>query len=489
LCFAISHIGLNMRCEPKISTGVAGLDSVLDGGFPKGSLIVLAGNPGTGKTVFSARFLYCGAVECGERGIYVSFCEGREAFMGNMRGFGLDFERLEERGLFRFLDMLTVREQAVLSVLGMIVDEVERFGAKRLVLDSFSAMAQAFKEPIDARIILHMILGEIIRGMGCTTILVEEVPYGSNRIGLGVEEFVADGVIMLRTRELEGYRLRDMEVMKMRGVRLKEPHIAFTLEGGFKAFQPFQYRIPEKLERFKPSPDPADKYSTGSESLDQALNGGVSKGSIMLLELDEKVGKQCRRLMLYPIAANFIIHGRGVLIIPSSGMDIADICDQIKIYGITQDDWEKYVRIVVPEHFMPLKPSQNIITLKGEDWAEDLTRLVDVDKRLTAETGQPNLSIINADTLLGHYGEKGFEAIINLESTFTRTSNGLTMAIVNAGFRELTIRLSAASDVYLRMTRKRGTPLLYGVQPRTGLYAVECDVSKGYPLAKLTPIV
>ena len=147
-----------------VSTGVEELDSVLGGGFPKGSLIVLAGSPGTGKTVFSARFLYHGAVNCGEKGIYVSLCEGKEIFMENMRGFGFDFEKLERGGMFRFLDMLTVKEKGISTILDMIIGEVEKFGAERLVLDSFSAMAHAFKDPIEARIIVHTILVDTLHG-------------------------------------------------------------------------------------------------------------------------------------------------------------------------------------------------------------------------------------------------------------------------------------------------------------------------------------
>ncbi|MEM4983217.1 MAG: ATPase domain-containing protein, partial [Candidatus Bathyarchaeia archaeon] len=80
----------------RVPTGISGLDEVLGGGFPRGSLIILAGNPGTGKTIFSAIFLYNGIVNYGERGVYVSFAENREAFLSNMLSLGLDFERLEE---------------------------------------------------------------------------------------------------------------------------------------------------------------------------------------------------------------------------------------------------------------------------------------------------------------------------------------------------------------------------------------------------------
>ncbi|MEM0313950.1 MAG: ATPase domain-containing protein, partial [Candidatus Bathyarchaeia archaeon] len=116
-----------------ISTGVEDLDTVLGGGFPKDSLIILAGNAGTGKTIFSAQFIYRGAVNFGENGVYASFSENRETFMINMKSFGFDFEGLEKDGRFSFLDLLTVKESAVSAVLDLIISEVERIKAKRLV--------------------------------------------------------------------------------------------------------------------------------------------------------------------------------------------------------------------------------------------------------------------------------------------------------------------------------------------------------------------
>ena len=182
----------------RVPTGIDGLDAVVEGGFPKGSLILVAGNPGTGKTVFSAQFLYRGAVDHGENGVYVSFAEDKKSFIDYMRRFGMDFERLEKEGKIRILDLITVTEKTVSDVLNKIVEEVLSLKAKRLVIDSFSAMAQAFKEKIEVRVILHTILGKIVRAAGCTTILVLEIPHGEERIGFGIEEFVADGIIILK---------------------------------------------------------------------------------------------------------------------------------------------------------------------------------------------------------------------------------------------------------------------------------------------------
>ena len=200
----------------RVPTGIVGLDDMIEGGFPRGSLILLAGSSGSGKTIASSHYLYHGAKSLDENGVYVSFAERREFFLDNMKRFGLDFEMLESKGKFKFLDMMTTREEAMSSTLDIVVREVLEMNAKRLVIDSFSALAQAFKRKIDARIILHL-LDKLMRQTGCTTLLLVELPIGSKTLGFGFEEFVADGIILFETiNEKEGIRKRAV-IRKMRG--------------------------------------------------------------------------------------------------------------------------------------------------------------------------------------------------------------------------------------------------------------------------------
>lgn len=200
----------------RVPTGIAGLDDLIQGGFPRGTLILLAGSPGAGKTIAAAHYLYHGAKNLYENGIYVSFAERKDFFFDNMKEFGLDFEKLESNGNFKFLDMMTTREKAISSAFEIVLREVLAIDAKRLVIDSFSAMAQAFERKIDARILLHM-LNKLMRKTGCTTLLLVEVPRGSVTLGLGFEEFVADGIIQFETiHEKEGIQKRAV-ILKMRG--------------------------------------------------------------------------------------------------------------------------------------------------------------------------------------------------------------------------------------------------------------------------------
>ena len=204
--------------ELRISTGIPNLDEMVEGGYPAGSLITLAGRPGTGKTIFGSQYLYQGAVEHGEPGMYVSMLEGRKAYMRNLSRLGYDFEALEKSGKFRFLEMPTMTSDALPTIWEEIVRNVEKQRTVRLVIDSYTAMAQAFQTPGDLRVFTHTLLGRIVGATGCTTLLIAEKALSDAHIGFGVEEFIADGVIHFFLVPVAGdARIRYIEVTKMRG--------------------------------------------------------------------------------------------------------------------------------------------------------------------------------------------------------------------------------------------------------------------------------
>ncbi|MEM0357067.1 MAG: ATPase domain-containing protein [Candidatus Bathyarchaeia archaeon] len=311
--------------EERVPTGIDGLDELIEGGFPKGSLILLAGNPGTGKTIFGMQFLYRGARDCGESGIYVSFSESVEVMFHNMsKVFG--FEAKEKIEKIKVLDFTTVTEKGLPTVLEMILHEIAALNAKRLVIDSFTAMAQAFKEPIEARSILHNIFTKLVRQMGCTTLLIVEVPTGTEKLGISIEEFVADGVIVLKKEYHNNMLLREIEIKKLRGTRLRQQKFLFTLHKGFRIFPPFGTKKLGNPPTFEAQRGTKTHYPSGIPELDEILGGsGYPRGASVLYELGENVPLEALEAIIYPTAANFILRDRGLMIVPPIGFGPEEI--------------------------------------------------------------------------------------------------------------------------------------------------------------------
>jgi circadian clock protein KaiC len=272
--------------ESKIPVGIVELDEILGGGFPARSLILLTGNAGSGKTILSTQFLYNGAVKYGEKGVYVSFAENREDFYRNMLSLGMDMRSLERKGLFKFMDMVTMRgEDALKIITEKIVKTTSELKAKRLVIDPMSALLQGMSAA-ETRTFLHTVLGKVTKSLGVTTMALGEIPYGEGKTGLGVEEFVADGVILLTHMDKTSSANRRLTIAKMRGTPLDRFSFEYLIDEKYGGIGPIV--LPKRADILSSS---TEKLSIGVDGLDKMLYGGVFRGSVTLIEGASGIGK------------------------------------------------------------------------------------------------------------------------------------------------------------------------------------------------------
>jgi len=108
----------------RVKSGIPGLDELIEGGFLKGDIILLAGGTGAGKTIFSAQFIYEGAVHYGEKGVYATFEEDKGTLVRNMLRFGFDMEKLEDEGSIKILDLESMKGKGVSANMDFILSEV-----------------------------------------------------------------------------------------------------------------------------------------------------------------------------------------------------------------------------------------------------------------------------------------------------------------------------------------------------------------------------
>lgn len=218
--------------ESKLSSGLAGLDFMLDGGFNKSRVVLILGEPGTGKTIICSQYLHHGAAEKGENSMFIGMNEPKSRFMKEMLALGMDFARLESVGKFRYIDATEVRkipEQAkvgriavggrelgLVNLLETIQDTIAKFDPVRIALDSMSDLVFRFPSVEERRpVVLDLI--ETLQSTSATSLLTSELlSTGEERI-LQPEEYLAEGVLLLRTLR-KG--VRTIQILKMRGSKV-----------------------------------------------------------------------------------------------------------------------------------------------------------------------------------------------------------------------------------------------------------------------------
>jgi len=356
-------------------------------------MTLIAGKPGTGKTLMSCEFLYRGTSQ-GENCLYVSLSEGRHSFLEYMARVGRDLMAKDTWSRLEVMDLVTVKEEGLDVLVEMITSHIDETHAKRLVIYSFTALSNAFTETIDARVTLH-ILSKILAQTYCTTLLITEMPTGSKKIGLGVEEFVADGIIALRREILNGGVFRELEIIKMRGTLIERPLHAFTLHGGFRVLPIFRNKPVGPPRRYQPDPDPDGHYHTGNPRLDE-ITGGFRRGDTVFFELGENISPIVPAIIVGPLRASFITSQRGVPFLPPSGESVNRITEFDHQYGVTAEEQHRLLRIAttLPEEETPvnlgLDPGD--IKMSQRIWREEASSL-------RRETGQPTLNIVYTDRL------------------------------------------------------------------------------------------
>jgi circadian clock protein KaiC len=195
---------------------VSGLDDLLQGGMPRGISVAVAGGSGTGKTVLGLQFLARGAMDYGEKGVFLSMEETPSQLMANSLRFNWDLSYLQEQGLIKVLykPLSTMEIDETILWLG---EKTKAFGARRLVIDSI----YGFFSRIDNPAVLHekfYCLVTYLNSLKCTTLLISPAWELADSSKVEVIHSVVQGTILLKSVLLKNRRVRQLEIYKMRGI-------------------------------------------------------------------------------------------------------------------------------------------------------------------------------------------------------------------------------------------------------------------------------
>jgi circadian clock protein KaiC len=228
----------------KIKTGITGLDEVLEGGLPRNYVHSVIGTPGAGKTIMSAQFLYRGATQYAENGVYVSLEEPTYSFANNMMRFNWNMFDLESQGKLVLVDASPQQEEpggdvkirgGVLGtekfdldgLVGVIVNARKRVAAKRCVIDGLTSIAGAYRNLDEFRFRLLQFYRALTE-LELTTLVLTESPTPTIE-RYGPETILAQGSFLLHTLRDGELTTTILEVQKMRGVRIQKRILAYRI--------------------------------------------------------------------------------------------------------------------------------------------------------------------------------------------------------------------------------------------------------------------
>ncbi|HLC55283.1 MAG TPA: ATPase domain-containing protein [Candidatus Nanoarchaeia archaeon] len=211
----------------RIPSGILGMDSLVEGGLKKESINLVAGDPGTGKTIFAIQFLMQG-IQNGEPGVYITFEEKRDKLYEDMLTFGWNLEEYERKGLFAFLEYTPEQVKKVLVEGGGTIEAlIQKIKAQRIAIDSISSFIMLYQDELTQKE-AALALFELINSWHCSAILTSQNTQMDQEAVSAALEFEVDSIIVLYHLKVKGIRKRAIEILKMRGTR--HPDKTFLLE-------------------------------------------------------------------------------------------------------------------------------------------------------------------------------------------------------------------------------------------------------------------
>jgi circadian clock protein KaiC len=207
-----------LQKRERLSTGVSGIDEMIDGGVIAGDAVMLTGPAGSGKSTVATQFMMAGIAQ-GETGVIAVFEEYPEQYIARANTRNPEVAKMIDAGKLEVI-YLRPLDLSVDEALAAILEAVERLKAKRVVIDSLSgfeaALAPTFRE--DFRESLYRLVGTLT-ATGVTVFTTAEVIGGFGELQFTSEKvsFITDEIIIQRYVEIEGEVRRVMAVIKMRG--------------------------------------------------------------------------------------------------------------------------------------------------------------------------------------------------------------------------------------------------------------------------------
>jgi circadian clock protein KaiC len=196
----------------RLKTGVEGLDELAEGGLMRGDIHLLAGGPGTGKTVLCANIAY-NAASAGENVVYATFEESADYFKRNARLLGIEFAPLEKEGKIEIVDLEALKGQQLETNLTTLIQATKDSKGSLLIIDSVTALLLACESQFEMRTFMKSVYNSL-KAEKITTVMTGSLANGGR---VGLEGFMTDSVMLMENWE-DGVQMKTrFVILKMRG--------------------------------------------------------------------------------------------------------------------------------------------------------------------------------------------------------------------------------------------------------------------------------
>jgi circadian clock protein KaiC len=412
--------------QKKTSTGISGLDTILFGGIPQGSTVLLEGAPGTGKTTVGLQYLFQGIVENDESGIYITFEELPEQIYEDALQFGWDLRALEQKNKLRILCISPdVLMEQILHPDGLFEKIVSEIQCKRVVIDSVTVLRNDANTDMDRNLFYR--LRNILRKFKLTSFLIEEQQDTINT-PLSYQHYIVDGVIRLSLQDWSSkYKQRMLEVTKMRGTRIFEgEHVYRITKDGI-------YLIPARsMVEDIAIIENQDNISTGISRLDQILGGGITKGSVLLLDTNSKANY---KYLVASIITGRLLSGEKVIYLPSSIVTPIDLQYMWQLFNVSLEEEINKNSVYFLEHHNRLYPKgfeHAVIDLSDLNDDEYIAKRKEKVEPLIKDCLHENKNCFAYYDLNTIFSERGKDFVIKFfaQETAKARSLGITVMIL-----------------------------------------------------------